>query len=84
MHGHLNIKFMLVVCAIQWVVTLKPTGIFEGEENGPQSELQALSTHKWKLYGKNPYPTTVGYRSFGIKYQLRLGYGSKGVEQFLT
>jgi len=64
MHGHLNIKFMLVVCAMQWVVTLKPTGIFEGEENGSQTELQALFTHKWKLYGKTPYPTAVGYGSF--------------------
>jgi hypothetical protein len=55
---------MLVVCAMQWVVTLKPTGIFEGEENGSQTELRALSTHKWKLHGKTPYPTIVGYGNF--------------------
>ena len=67
MHGHLNVKFMLVVCTVQWVVTLKPTGIFEGEKNGSQTELRALSTHKWKLYGKTPSPTTVGYVSFKKK-----------------
>jgi hypothetical protein len=55
---------------MQWVVTLKPTGIFEGEENCFQMELRALSTHKWKLYGKTPYPTTVGYGSFDKKKNL--------------
>jgi hypothetical protein len=85
-----TLNFMFLVCAMQWVVTLKTTGIFEGEENGFQMELWALSIHKWNLYGKTPYPTTVGCGSFDPPpqkkkpYPTMAGYGSKCVEKFLT
>jgi hypothetical protein len=69
---------------VQRVVTLKPTAIFEGEENGFKTELRALPTYKWKLNGKTPYPT-VGYRNFDKKITLIqswLGMGANVLSNF--